>query len=155
VSASDRFREGGGGKCPGRENVRILRNATRVRRGDGRRPVGRTLYGVSGCDEARNCHGGGGGGQQGTEVRGRGRRGSGRGGVEEVVDVGRRERALREDGVARLRDERRDVVELVLVGARLPTPAPDVVLDVVETLHRRVHHSARHTNTTASPAVAR
>jgi len=118
----------------GRENVRILRNATRVRRGDGRRPVGRTLYGVSGCDEARNCHGGG---------------------VEEVVDVGRRERALREDGVARLRDERRDVVELVLVGARLPTPAPDVVLDVVETLHRRVHHSARHTNTTASPAVAR
>ena len=69
--------------------------------------------------------------------------GRGRGaGVEEVVDVGRLERALGEHGVARLVDERRDVVELVLVGALLSTPALDVVLDVVETLHRRVHHSA-------------
>lgn len=83
-----------------------------------------------------DCQRGGddGGGQQGTEVG----RSSRRSAVEKVVDVGRRQRTLGENSVARLLDERRDVVQLVLVGAFLSTAALDVVLDVVETLHRCV-----------------
>jgi len=90
------------------------------------------------CD----CQGGDGGGQQGTTVRRRRRRNA----AEKVVDVGRRERALGQHGVASLVNERRDVVQLILVGAFLPAPALDVVLDVVETLHSRVDHPA-HTTT--------
>jgi len=92
-----------------------------------------------------DCQSGDGGGQQGTEERMRRRRDT----AEEVLDVGRRQRALGQHRVARLFDERRDVVQLVLVGAFLSTPALDVVLDVVETLHRRVDDPA-HSQTTHS-----
>ena len=81
---------------------------------------------------------GDGGGQQGTTVRQRRRRSA----VEKVVDVGRRQRALGQHRVASLVDERRDVVQLIFVGAFLSTPALDVVLDVVETLHGRVDDPA-------------
>jgi len=67
--------------------------------------------------------------------------------AEKVLDVGRRQRALGQHRVASLFDERRDVVQLVLVGAFLSTPALDVVLDVMETLHRRVDDPA-HSQTT-------
>ena len=80
-----------------------------------------------------DCQSGDGGGQQGTA--GRRRR---RGAAEKVVDVRRRQLALGQHSVASLVDERCDVVQLVLVGAFLSTPALDVVLDVVETLHRLV-----------------
>jgi len=90
-----------------------------------------------------DCQSGDGDGQQGTEER-LGRR---RGAAEKVFDVRRWQRALGQHRVAGPFDERRDVFQLVLVGALLSTPAFDVVLDVVETLHRRVDDPA-HSRTT-------
>jgi len=86
---------------------------------------------------------GDGGGQKGTAMRRRRRRGA----AEKVLDVGRRQRALGQHGLASLFDKRRDVVQLVFVGAFLSTPALDVVFDVVKTLHHLVDDPA-HDHTT-------